>query len=340
MSDASVSAPRDPCPRSARLPRTADGPGRPRARGRGDRYGGRPVRAARPGRTRRTSCATAATASAASASAMRSPTSIGEIGESLIGAALPDQRDARPRPDRPRRNAGQVAARRQRDPRRLAGGRARPRRRLGHAAVPGPERERARAPGAAGQPDQRRQARLQRPRLPGVHRDPGRGGLDPRGAADLDRGQPRAGRDPARALRQERPQHRRRGRLRPGDLQPPGGARTAARGGRRRRPRGPLPLRARLRRDPLLRPRRPGTYAGRRRDPRHRRDDRALPGADPRLRRDHDRGPARRGGLRRVRPADRRERDPDRRRRPLRHQPGAPAPRRSPTGPPTRCSGR
>ena len=39
----------------------------------------------------------------------------------------------------------------------------------------------------------------------------------------------------------------------------------------------------------------------RRRDPRHRRDDRALPGADPRLRRDHDRGPARRGGLRRLR---------------------------------------
>ena len=31
--------------------------------------------------------------------------------------------------------------------------------------------------------------------------------LDPRGAADLDRGQPGAGRDPARALRQERAQH-------------------------------------------------------------------------------------------------------------------------------------
>ena len=37
---------------------------------------------------------------------------------------------------------------------------------------------------------------------------------------------------------------------------PQRGARPAARGGRRRRPRGPLPLRARLRRDPLLRPRR------------------------------------------------------------------------------------
>ena len=39
---------------------------------------------------------------------------------------------------------------------------------------------------------------------------------------------------------------------------PARGARPAARGGRRRRPRGPLPLRARLRRDPLLRPRRRG----------------------------------------------------------------------------------
>ena len=44
--------------------------------------------------------------------------------------------------------------------------------------------------------------------------------LDPRGAADLDRGQPRARRDPARALRQERPQHGRRGRLRARDLRP------------------------------------------------------------------------------------------------------------------------
>ena len=47
-----------------------------------------------------------------------------------------------------------------------------------------------------------------------------------------------------------------------------------------------------------------GTLRARRRDPRHRRDDRALPRADPRLRRDHDRGPARRGRLRRVRAAD------------------------------------
>ncbi len=40
------------------------------------------------------------------------------------------------------------------------------------------------------------------------------------------------GRDPARPLRQERAQHRRRGRLRAGDLATPRGARSAARGGR------------------------------------------------------------------------------------------------------------
>ena len=127
-------------------------------------------------------------------------------------------------------------------------------------------------------------------------------GLDPRGAADLDRGQPRARRDPARALRQERPQHRRRGRLRPGDLQPAGGARPAARGGRdaghEGRFRYGLDCAATHYYD-----RESGTYAARRRDARHRRDDRALPRADPRLRRDHDRGPARRGGLRRASPS-------------------------------------
>ena len=41
----------------------------------------------------------------------------------------------------------------------------------------------------------------------------------------------------------------------PRDLRPARGARPAARGGRRRRARRPLPLRPRLRRDPLLRPR-------------------------------------------------------------------------------------
>ena len=125
----------------------------------------------------------------------------------------------------------------------------------------------------------------------------------------------------------------------PGDLQPAGGARPAARGGRERRPRGPLPLRPRLRGDPLLRPRVRHLRA-RRRDARHRRDDRALPRADPGLRRDHDRGPARRGGLRRVRPADRGERDPDRRRRPLRHQPASVCAGGSPRTRPTRCCGR
>ena len=83
-----------------------------------------------------------------------------------------------------------------------------------------------------------------------------------------------------------------------------------------------------------------GTYLVAGETPRHRRDDRALPGADPRVRRGHDRGPARRGGLRRLRAAHRRERDPDRRGRPLRHQPRAVANRARRPAPPTRCSGR
>ena len=173
--------------------------------------------------------------------------------------------------------AGQVAARRQRDPRRLAGGGARPR---------APPRG-CRSTAALNANAHMLPVPLVNLINGGKHASndldfqefiviPVGAELDPRGAADLDRGQPRAGRDPARALRQERPQHRRRGRLRAGDLQPAGGARAAARGGRRRRPRGPLPLRARLRRDPLLRPRR-GTYLIAGETPRHRRDDRALP---------------------------------------------------------------
>ena len=73
----------------------------------------------------------------------------------------------------------------QRDPRRLAGRRPRRGGRARAAALPLPERQRARAAGAAGQPDQRRPPRLQRPRLPGVHRHPGRRRDHPGRAPDL-----------------------------------------------------------------------------------------------------------------------------------------------------------
>ena len=168
------------------------------------------------------------------------------------------------RADRHRRHRAEVPARRQRDPGRLARGRAGPRRSGGHAALPRAERQRARAARAAGQPDQRRQARLERPGLPGVHHHPGRRRVDRRGAADLDRGEPRARGDPPRAIRQERAEHGRRGRLRARDLRPARGARTPARGGRERRARRPVPLRPRLRGHPLLR-RRQRHLRGRRR---------------------------------------------------------------------------
>ena len=188
--------------------------------------------------------------------------------------------------DRARRHRGQVAPRRQRDPRRLLGGRARraPRR----PACRSTARINANAhtaPGAAREPDQRRQARLERPRLPGVHRDPGRRRLDARGAADLDRGQPRARRDPARALRQGRPQHGRRGRLRARRSRDPREAlgllhEAVADAGYDGRFRYGLDCAATHYYD-----REHGTYAiaGETRD--RDGDDRALPGADPRLRR-------------------------------------------------------
>ena len=164
--------------------------------------------------------------------------------------------------------------------------------------------------------------------------------LDPRGAADLDRGQPGAGRDPARALRQERPQHRRRGRLRAGDLR----ARSEALGllheavadaGHEGRFRYGLDCAATHYYDADS-----ATYelAGETRDTDAMielyleliRDFDVITIEDPLDEEDFD-------GLR---AADRRERHPDRRRRPLRHQPGAPAPRASTRARPTRCCGR
>ena len=147
--------------------------------------------------------------------------------------------------------------------------------------------------------------------------------LDPRGAADLDRGQPRAGRDPARALRQERPQHRRRGRLRAGDLRArrrrsaccTRRSRTPATSGRFRYgldcaathyyDREPAPTRSparRATRDAMIE-----LYLE------LIRDFDVVTIEDPLDEEDFD-------GLRR---ADRGERDPDRRRRPVRHQPAS-----------------
>ena len=164
--------------------------------------------AARPARWRRRSSATAARASAASASSAQSSAVNGELREALVGKELPGQRELDSEliaidgtEQKSSLGANAILGR-------LARGRAGPRRIRGHAALSRAERQRARAPRSAGQPDQRRQARLERPGLPGVHHHPGRRRVDRRGAADLDRGEPGARGDPPRALRQERPQHR------------------------------------------------------------------------------------------------------------------------------------
>ena len=84
---------------------------------------------------------------------------------------------------------------------------------------------------AADQPDQRRPARLQRSRLPGVHHHAG-GRREPAArAADRHRGEPQAGGHPARPVRQGRAEHRRRGRLRTAHVEPARGARAPPRGG-------------------------------------------------------------------------------------------------------------
>ncbi len=214
------------------------------------------------------------------------------------------QRSHRPPPDRPRRRpparagrhadrAGrhrrQVGARRQRHPGRVAGGGPRRRGRARAAALPLPERQRARAAGAAGEPDQRRAPRVERPGLSGVHHDPLRRREHAARAPDRHRGEPPAGRDPARQVRQGRAQHRRRGRLRAAPLRPRGGARLPARGGRPGRLRRPRHLRPGLRRHPLLR-RGHRDLPAVRAAPRPGRDDRALPAADRAVRDRHHRG--------------------------------------------------
>ena len=120
----------------------------------------------------------------------------------------------RPGDDRPRRLPGQVAPRRERDPRRLAGGGASRRRRARGESVP--LRGWHRCPRPAGTADERaerRRARRQQRRLPGVHDRPARRRLLRRGTAlgigDL----PRAARGPPGAWPLD--SSRRRGGFRP-----------------------------------------------------------------------------------------------------------------------------
>ncbi len=193
----------------------------------------RALRAARPARTRRASCATAAAASAASACSARSPTSRPRSRPALVGEAGCRPARARPAPDRARRHRRTSRAS---APTRSSASRWPP-----PAPPPPPpgvplyrhlNANAPRAAGAAGQPDQRRPARLNDLDfqefivLPVGAREPAAR------AADRHRDQPGAGRDPARPLRQGRPQHRRRGRLRAADVEPARGARAPARGGR------------------------------------------------------------------------------------------------------------
>ena len=106
--------PRTPDPRLAGQP---DGRGRRRARLAAPAGARRCPRAPRPASSRRPSFATAATRGRARASARRSRTSTTTIAKALVGRPRRRPGGDRPHPLRARRDAEQVAARRQRDPR-------------------------------------------------------------------------------------------------------------------------------------------------------------------------------------------------------------------------------
>ena len=132
----------------------------------------------------------------------------------------------------------QVAAGRERDPRRVAGDRARRGGGARPAAVALPRRRLGAHPARADdEHPQRRRARGQQRRLPGVHGRAGRRAELRGGAAHGRRGLPRAEGDAEEA----RPEHRgrRRGRLRAGPRVQRGGAAGADRG--RSRPRATSP---------------------------------------------------------------------------------------------------
>ena len=99
----------------------------------------------------------------------------GEIFDAIGGMDPTEQVQDRRHPDRSRRHAEQVAARRQRDPRRVAGGGEGGGGRSGRAAVPLCRRRlRAHPAGADDEHRQRRQARRQSDRHPGIHDPAGR----------------------------------------------------------------------------------------------------------------------------------------------------------------------
>ena len=189
-----------PRPPDPRQPRQPDGRGRARAALRRHRPRRGARRARRPASSRPPSCATAATRGAARASRRPSPTSTARSPRRSRGrdAARPGR--ARPRAHRPRRHAEQVAPGRQRDPRRVAGRRAR----RGRARSGQPlwrylgGEARARPAGADDERPQRRRARRQQGRLPGVHGRAGGRGVVRRVPAHGRRGLPRAEEDAAR----------------------------------------------------------------------------------------------------------------------------------------------
>ena len=198
-----------------------------------------------------------------------------------------------------RRHRDEVAARRERAARRVAGRGARGRERRGSAALPLPRRLRAPLARADDERDQRRRARRQHGRSPGVHAVPGRRADVLRGAALGRRGVPQA----QEAARREGlcDRGRRRGRLRAQPLEQPRGDRARARGDRGRR------LSARRRHRDRARP---GVERvlqgwqvrarGRRRHPQRRGNDRVLGGVGVALPDRVDRGRARRIGLERL----------------------------------------
>ena len=168
----------------------------------------------------------------ARASPARSTTSTARSQATSAGWRRPPG-GARPHADLARRHPEQVAAGRQRDPRRVAGRRARVGGRGAPAAVALSRwRDRAHPAGADDERAQRRRARRQLGRLPGVHDRAGRRRQLLGGAADGRRGVPRVEADPARAgARHDR---RRRGRVRAGPGVQRAGAGAVARRDRRR----------------------------------------------------------------------------------------------------------
>ena len=251
----------------------------------------------------------------------------GEIFDALAGMDAEDQRAHRRGADRARRHHEQEPARRQRHPRRVAGGGQGRGRGERAAALPlHRRRHRARAAGADDEHHQRRRARRQPDRHPGIHDHAGRRadlrGRGAHGRGDLPHAEEGAeGRGPHH-------QRRRRGRLR---AEPQVGRRGAGlhhegdRGGR---------LQARRRRDAGARLRRDRVLQGRQVQARRARASRSMPPAWSKYLADLvarfpiisiEDGMSR-GRLGRLEGADRGDRRklPARRRRSVRHQHRAP----------------